>query len=180
LQQIELESFNDYSCVCIFSNLSLDILGKVRSLSLKSEVPLILEIAGRKDIKKISTYLSIADMIICNEREFSFLVEDVCGNDLNLTLEERAHKVSQLLKLKYLIVTLGEKGIIYYADGVCSTVTLEEKSDNIVSTVGAGDSITASIISDHFNSGLPFSDDLIRRAQRLALKVIISKKPYLE
>jgi len=179
LQRLELESFNDYSCVCIFSNLSLDILGKVRSLSLKSKVPLVLEIAGRKDVKRISQYLSIADMIICNEREFSFLADDVCGSDLGSTFEEVTRKVSESLRLKYLVVTLGEKGIAYYTNGIYSKVEVEEKLDTIVSAVGAGDSITASIINDHFNNGLPFTDDLIRRAQKLALKVIISKKPYL-
>lgn len=92
----------------------------------------------------IDESMKIADIVKMNEDEFP-LIAGLYGLSPADSHEETARKLMGMLKIKYLLLTLGKNGSIVYEDSG-RFVRREGHPIKIVDTVGAGDSFTAAFV----------------------------------
>ncbi|PIP23391.1 MAG: hypothetical protein COX90_01935 [Candidatus Nealsonbacteria bacterium CG_4_10_14_0_2_um_filter_38_17] len=136
-----------------------------------------LEIAGRKTIANVLPYLKTFDFFISNLKEaihFGFGLK---------TKPSIKNVVESLLKNgpKIVLVTAGSKGIYYGHRDIKNQFIIKhikaKKIKNIVSTLGAGDSVTASFCAAYYGRSLSLEKS-VEIANEVAAITVTKEKPF--
>ncbi len=137
------------------------------------EINLCLEIAGRKSIEFVKVFLSEFDFIIANKIETMNMLQITESDNLGSCMDTFSS-----LKSCKLITTIDKDGVIISDKGASTTIPIHNLPTPIISTVGAGDSVTASIISLHYGYNKPLIES-VQQAMIVAGYTIRSKEPFL-
>lgn len=176
MQVLEGVDFNDISTIIVISSTNQIVLEKL--IQAKKDYPninLCLEIAGRKKISNILPIIEYFDFIIANKIESEAIIKslDPQENGLENSLNELSKKLDCIF-----IATIDKDGLILSDHGNSSIYPINKLTTPIVSTVGAGDSVTASIISLYYEKEKTISES-IEKAMIIASHTIRSKEPFL-
>jgi sugar/nucleoside kinase (ribokinase family) len=156
----------------------MDYLRKIRKGY--KNINFCLEISGGKTISSIMPYLNMFDFYISNYKEAQYL--GAATQDKN--------NLTQIIKflinkgLKQVFITLNQKGIIYgYNSNMGETIIkrhpIIRNRGPIISTVGAGDTVTAVLCVAIFAFGLTINNS-VRLAMEMAAWVIRQPAPHLK
>ena len=162
----------------VISSVNKNILDYLQGIKQKfPEKVFCLEIAGRKTVSHIIPYLNIFDFYISNLKEaLQFGVELKSSSNI----EDIMKKISERGP-KSVVVTGGSKGIYYGFKDQYNRFTTKKikakKVKKIVSTIGAGDSVTASFCAAYYGFGLSIEKSL-EIAKIIAALTIKQNRPF--
>ena len=162
----------DYSEVLVLSSTNQDILDQLKSEREKtsSKTTLCLELSGRKTVDHIKPYLSIFDFVIANRIETEAL--------LDTTDIENGVKTFTRTYKSIFIATLDQNGIIASQNGESFLLPIHFLPTPVVSTVGAGDSVTAAILAYYYRQGLTLRE-AIHNSMIVAAHMVRQSSPFL-
>lgn len=172
--------WNQIDFAIVLSSTNQKILDYLRTV--KREYPNIifcLEIAGRKSVRYVEPFLDIFDFFISNYRE---------ALQFGSRAEEQLD-VADIIKIllsqgpQLVLITCAEDGIICGQANADSNYSISRfpihgGRGRIVSTVGAGDAVTASFCASYYGYGFPLSDS-IEIAMDLAAHTIRQRSPFI-
>gem|GEM_PF-3062770 len=177
-QLFPIIEWNDVSTVIVLSSTNKTILEKLKEV--KEEYPHLtfcLEIAGGKTISHIIPYFSLFDMYISNKKEAEYL-----ANELNI---KRTNKefVEELLNntFRVVLITQDKDGIMFgeKKDNIISISEKPIQKNIVISTIGAGDSVTAAFCAAYFGYHQTMEDS-IHIAMEIASLTVATTKPFID
>jgi sugar/nucleoside kinase (ribokinase family) len=152
---------------------TLEVLAEVKAFH--PQVTLILEFAGKHDNAKLASFLSLFDMIIGNEKEFHALAKD-----LNVNVSSRQAELFTSYGVLAIIETQGTRGISCTSAGSTQEIpSTPLSSEQIVSTIGAGDSVTATVAYLYYGCNYALQDAL-EKGMTVAREVIQQPEAYVK
>ncbi len=166
-------SLESYTEIIVLSSTNTKILNYIKSQKSKFSFTLCLEFSGKKTINHIMPYLDMFDFIIANKEETEALLQ-ISTEQTSLTASINAF--SQLNKC-ILITTIDKDGIIVSKNGESFTHPIHKLQESLVSTVGAGDSVTASIVALHYHLNYTL-DNASQKAMEMAAYMVRQPEPY--
>ncbi|NJK70802.1 MAG: carbohydrate kinase family protein [Thermales bacterium] len=176
-QKLEGVDFSQISTILVLSSTNDTILQQL--IKAKKDYPqinLCLEISGKKTITGVWPYLGYFDFIIANKIETVALMKTYYDKIENF--EVSLNMLSRELACIF-IATIDKDGVIVSESGKSTTLPIYFLPEPIVSTVGAGDSVTASIIALHYGYNKSLLES-VEKAMIVASHTIRSKEPFLD
>ena len=177
-QKLPNINYKNVSMILIVSSTASYILNHLRVVKIKNpEILFGLEISGSKTIEHIFPYLDIFTFLICNKKEAERLGEvmDMHGNLERIMqglLERGMQEVIFTTDRDGLIGgKLENKVPVFYRSSV------QKVPGNIISTVGAGDSVTAAFMASFYCFHKEFKES-IDIAMRVAAISVRTKDPF--
>ncbi len=138
-------------------------------------IAFVLEFAGKRDHKKITPFLSTFDMIIGNEKEMKSYAEE-----MELNYDTLPNILYSAHSIECVVETLGERGARMAVNGELHRYSTSPLPvEKIVSTIGAGDSLTSAMIVSRYTNKCSWKESL-EIGMETAKKVLQTEKAYLE
>jgi len=182
-QAIPNVNLEEISFILILSSTNKNIFEWLREVK-KSfpDIVIALEIAGKRDIPNILSYLDIFDFYISNQNEAYTLCDALHIEKSNEQLLEHLFNIGidlAIITSDATSVSIGTRNKTHKHFCIYNFPVKPLVQGNVVSTIGAGDSFCATFCSFYYfhKKSLEFS---IQKAMKAAALVIQSKKPVLD
>lgn len=178
IQKIPKVNYRNVSIVLILSSTAPKILDHLRAIKVKNpKILFCLEISGKKTIEGILPYLDMFSFLVCNRKEAEELgIATNMDNDLEKI-------ICAFLQggMQEVIITTDKDGIVggKLQDNIpiIYRSSVRKIAGNVISTVGAGDSVTASFIASYYYFHKEFQESL-DIAMYVASLTVRTKDPF--
>lgn len=138
-----------YNIVCLISGVADDIYKNICNTKKENNnLKFCLSLSGRKSVEESLPYIKHIDVLFCNKKEALGLVQKMKKSTKIFSIK---YCLDELYKagIKSVVITDGANGI-YFKDKASEGKIKAEKVDKIVSTLGAGDGVVATVLYNHF------------------------------
>lgn len=159
-----------YREVLVLSSTNTKVLDTLVAAKHEHNFKLCLELSGRKTVEHIQPYLLEFDFVIANRIETEALLETA---DIETALNSFTKNNN-----KVFLTTLDKDGIIASQNGTSLTTPIHSLPTPLVSTVGAGDSVTAAFLVYYYRQNLSLPEALAK-CMRVAAHMVRQAEPYL-
>lgn len=175
-QNMPVVNWADIGMVLMMSSTRDEIFGEILKAKERYGFRLGIEVSGSKSIDSVVKYIRGFDFMICNRKEALAIGERWGVGGVDEVINKFREAGGETI-----VVTMGREGVVAWSreGGKEERYQLFSKaSEGIVSTTGAGDSVTATFCGLHYGKRMGIQESL-ELAMVVAAEIVKQKDPTL-
>lgn len=171
------KNIKNYNMICLISGVENDIYEAIlEAKKINANTRFCVSLSGRKSAQEIIPYLSHIDILFSNKKETIALVQKITGITKTFNVK---FCLDELYKagIRSVVTTDGANGI-YFKDKDGQGRAVAQKIQSVVSTLGAGDAVVATVMHNHFTLSNTLSESC-KIASFVSAKIVQQKSSLI-
>ncbi|MDQ3075795.1 MAG: carbohydrate kinase family protein [bacterium] len=171
------KDISKYQTICVISGVENSVYVAIsKAKKVNNNIKFCVSLSGRKSVDEVVEYVKNIDLLLCNKKEAVALIQKI-DSAFQISNTEACLDILCTAGVRAVVITDGENGI-YFKDKEGDGKIKAVKVNKVVSALGAGDSVVATVLYEYISLNKPLIE-ACKTASLISAKVVSQKSSLI-